>query len=428
MRRILSLLLILSLMSGCFLFSCESNDKKTGDTDTTTASTTKPKDDNDQTDDPSNQYADWAIDIMDRVITVMEELDMPDYNNVVDKFFGDYSMSNFQGKNEEIELISRIYKLGDIQVTEYKSGETEYQSVRNQKLYTVKKASPEANALLASVEEYPYTAPLSIFSVVGFDMSNIYSKDEEDTDMEIPKLKYEHLFISEDRQTVDFSQLYLQEVAKILVKDLEEFEPFRNFSDNMKISGTYETLTQTVRISIQGSTEDFGDVKFETETCFLGMKFNYMTTSVSFENDIDGIKTTTTEVHKISDIYYENGEPCSVFISDQVIVTINNTQENIVEHTVANKSCHFKIQNQLPASFNITDSVEDTITSSTQVQEGDVCAKFYFSPFMGANLSVTSRSILLANIDMDNTTFQTPENAKIPQDVLDLLPGNSSDI
>ena len=315
---------------------------------------------------------------------------------------------------------------------EYKSGESEYQALSQGKLYNISKASKTDKATLVSVEEAPQDMSLNIFSAFGIDMSAIYSFDagEDELEGDMPKLTYEDLDISEDRKTVTFSNDYLLALAKLIVKNIElEEHQEQSFLETMSVDGGYFPFEQKLRFKFTGTLVDLGELTIEMETDAKGQVINGTTSAVTIVAEVDGIKTTTTQRQAVSYMVSKEGEVYHVEISNKRIITVEDTksQDPSVHHTEESLFAKFTLENSMPSKFYVSETLNETVTTLDTQEQINVRTTFDFWG-NSLNYDIVSHSNSIIRIDMDLVTLYVPGNVSVPQDVLELVPKDTTDV
>ena len=422
MKRAFSTILIICILTSSLLFSCQTKTENTKPSATTSTPTQE-----------TPKYSERDQRLMDNIISIMEEKEAPDYNSAIEKYFGDFCILNFfSPSKEEVKNVSKIYKSGDILAIEYKSGESEYQALRKGKLYSISKASKTDKATLVSVEDAPQDTSLNIFSAFGIDMSAIYSFDagEDEFEGEMPKLNYEDLNISEDRKTVTFSNNYLLALAKLIVKNIElEEHHEQSFLETVSVNGGYFPFEQKLRFKFTGTLVDLGELTIEMETDAKGQVINGTTSAVTIVAEVDGIKTTTTQRQAVSYMVSKEGEVYHVEISNKRIITVEDTksQDPSVHHTEESLFAKFTLENSMPSKFYVSKTLNETETTLDIQKQTNLNTTFNFG---GNSLyyDIDSHSTSIIIIDMDMVTLFVPKDVYVPQDVLELLPKDATNV
>ncbi len=400
MKKFLSVLLVFSLILSLSLFSCENKSDN-------------QKDDGDEKELTAEEKA-----IMDDVIFLMED-DTYDPNELIGKFFGDFSIESFGSADLPY---SKIYKIGDVLAVEYPNSDTSYQIVKDSKLCTVFRTNDGTKLHLESEQEYPYDYPLSVFTAFGIDMSSVYSPNEAAEDE--PKVTYDSLSVSEDKKSVTFSDEYLKEVAKYLCGAFDASEKeIEKFADEMTARGVFTLDDQTAKFSFKGKIKSIGDLKMETSFSFVDKKPSALTSSITLTTESNGVPVTTTQEQKISDMSYENEELASLTVVTRTLANSKVTQNGVtVDATnIVNGNYSFRLTDSLPSFVFISVNAEEMVTYGKQTQTARSSVSLSFrDKIFTYNMSVNG--IQQSYIDAEGMTFKAPENVTIPEDIYTVLP------
>lgn len=402
MKKLLSLLLVFSLLLSLSLLSCE---KKTE----------KPKDEGEEK-EPTREITAEEKAIFDDVIFIMED-DTYDTNEFIAKFFCDFSIDQI---NTPDLPYSRIYKIGDVVALENLNGETTYQKVIDGKLHHVYRTNDGAKLYLEKSEEYPYSYPLSVFTVFGIDMSQVYSASEPEQDE--PMLKYEDLYLSEDKKSVTFSDDYLEDLAKYLCVSLDPSEKeMKEFLKNMKAEGVYTIDDETVKFTIEGKFKTLGEIKLEASYTQKDGKPSEISMTMSMSVDQDGVPITTTIEHNISGMTYaESGE-----LKHLVVQTKSTTEYQVEQNGV---TVDYEIFSRGIYRLGLVDNAPKYIDVDIRTES----KARYLGQFQNSIsiLSVrTDSDELYYNLNIGDIidfrvkfSFGTPQNVTIPEDIYTVLP------
>lgn len=409
MKKFLSILLIFSLVLSTLLFSCEDKDKSKDKTD--------KEQEQEQTDDDKLEKEKA---ILDSVIFLMED-DTYDTDNVVSKFFGDFVLDGFGSASEPI---SKIYKVDDFLVVEYKDGDVVYQTVKDSCLYTVQR-SAKTNELLVDEEEYPYDCPLSIFGAFGIDMSMVYSTEDVELTEEFPVATYDSLTVSEDQKSVTFSEDYLKQLARSLVSSFEpEDGEMQKFLSGMSASGVFSVLDQSIKFTIEGTLESFGDITCEVTMSFRDKKPYSVKGVVSLTTESEGIPMIITQENEIHNMIYDrNDELISLRVINRSTEEYQYNYDGVAVDYSSSfvENYLFTLENAAAKEFQGFIDINETISASGQTQKATASVQLILG-----TASMSYSSIVNGEeedrIEADHVSLQTPENVTIPEDVYNVLP------
>lgn len=402
MKKFLSVLLVFSLILSISLFSCEN----------------KPDDQKDDGDEKELTAEEKAI--MDDVIFLMED-DTYDPNELIGKFFGDFSIESFGSADLPY---SKIYKIGDVLAVDYKnSSDTSYQIVKDSKLCTVYRTSDGTKIHLESEQEYPYDYPLSVFTAFGIDMSSVYSPNEAAEDE--PEVTYDSLTVSEDKKSVKFSKDYLKDVARYLCKSFEaDDKEIDKFVKDMSASGVYTLDDRTVNFTIKGNIESIGDVEIKTSAAYSGdNEPSLISTSITITTEVNGAPVTTTQEQDISCNEYQNGELSKVSVSTRTIVKTEVTQNGVTIDVmnVTNGNYTFALTDSLPFYASIDVKAEQIMTYAGQSQRSNSSVSLSLRD-KNFTYRTSVNGIQQSYIEAEVVSFRAPENTAIPDDIYTVLP------
>jgi len=403
-KKLLSVLLVLSLTLSLSLFSCEK------------------KSDNNKNDDskeePTRELTAEEKAIMDEVISIMED-DTYDTNSVIDWFCGDFMVDGIQSQTMDI---NRIYKIGDVLAVEKTNGETTYQTVRNSKLYTINRTNDGTKLNLENTQDYPYDYPLGIFTAFGIDMSAVYVSDEA-TDKE-PKVSYDSLEVSKDKKSVTFTKEYLDDLAKYVCSSLDAKEKEMNkFLKNMTASGEFTLKDQTAKINIEGNIKSVGDIKIEMCLTFKDSRPSYSASSISLTTESEGVPVTTTVEQELDHFVFNTDYTALIGFDANVTTTTESeaTQNGVVLKYTNSVKNTYKFFSGPRANLDIEIVATQLVSAGgqTQASTSDITLSYNSSSCW---YKIRANKEYISGLNALSASFGTPQNVTIPEDIYTVLP------
>lgn len=398
MKKLLSTLLIISILLGSIsLFSCNDTSDKVDEKE------------------PEREITDEEKALFDQAISIMESDVKTD--EFIAKFFCDFSIDQI---NTPSLPYSRIYKVGDVIALENKNGETTYQKVLDGKLYQVYRTNDGAKLHLENSEEYPYDYPLSVFTVFGIDMSQIYSTDAPEK--EEPKLTYDNLELSKDKKSVIMNEDFLSDLAEFLCSSLEPSkEEMKAFLKDMTSEGVYTINDETLKILIEGKFKTLGEIKIEATYTQKDNKPETISMIMTMGVEQEGIPVTVTMGQKVSGIKYDdNGEITSLVFETNSTTEYQVSQNGITIDYVTKSDGTYRFS-LVDLATKIIDIRVTTDTTASYLGQTQSSKAILWVSTKGDKLYYNLSSENVINFTV-NFSFGTPQNVTIPEDIYTVLP------
>lgn len=393
MKKLLSLILALSMLLTLALTACTGNSQ------------------NDKKDDQKeeeNELSKEEKKLLDDIVNRMNGSYFS-FDDFIDDFFGDFSIAKFDASSGIVDM----FKKDGFVVTTRTNNEALYQTLKGEDLYTALRSTDGAKLHLESKEHWPYAYPLSIFTAFGVDMSGIYSTDEPE--VEEPELTVDDISLSDDKKTAVFSDEYVKAFAKTLTvsMDLTKTET-ENFLSTMDASGEYSVSEETFKLSIEGEVKSKGIIKAIVSYGFLNGVPDFAEMEISMEKD-----DTLASMKMLQDIIkIEDGKLVAVTMkSTQTVVQTVVSQGIPVKTTsVKTSTYNFATENGKPSMVTVEVNADSTAEYAGQKQTGNSSLTFYV---IDGNLTydLSSNGKQQAYIAAEGVVFGTPEGKTIPSDV-----------
>lgn len=405
MKKFLSILLTLSLLSSTLLFSCEDKNK---------SKEPKQPEGNEQDEELNKEKA-----ILENVVFLMnEDVNGENDKDVINKFFGDFMIDGFV-QSSEASLISRIYKIDNILVTEYKDGDTIYEAVKNDVLYVMYKPKKSSSVSLEKYEK-ENEWPLNIFDVFGFDMSNVYSNDAESSDDVLPKVTYDDLTLSEDHTTVTFSDDYLKAIAKNTVEAFDSFtnDEKEDFMDGILVNCAFTVPDQTFTFNFEATFEGYGDLTADITISFKDNKLCDYIGNVSITTEVEGIPVTMTMVTSQNDTVYDvDNNVVSANLMIRQIQECEYLVDGITVDYSLTSDCYFSFvcENSAPKVYMLEETKESM--SHTGASKTSTSSKELIVENSTLRYTETADGKVVERVTSDHVSLTTPENVTIPKNV-----------
>lgn len=393
MKKLLSIILVMSMLLTLALTACTGN--------------TQNNDKDDQKEEekgPSKEEKALFDDIVNKTNGSYFSFD-----EFIDDFFGDFTISKFDASSGIVDM----FKKDGFVVTNQKNNESLYQTLKGEDLYTALRSTDGAKLHLQSKEHWPYAYPLSIFSAFGVDMSGVYSTDEPE--VEEPKITADDLSLSDDKKTVVFSDSYAKAFAKTITvsMDLTESET-EDFLETMKASVEYSVSEEKFSYNIEGEVKSRGKIKVTASNGFKNGVPDFAEMEMSMEKDEAFVSMKMLQ----NNLKIVDGKlTAATMVSTQTVVQNVVSQGVTVKSTTVKTSTYnFETAEGKPSKVTVEVNADSTAEYAGQKQTANSTLSF---SVVDGNLtySTSLNGQQQAYIAAEGVVFGTDPSKTIPADV-----------
>ena len=393
MKKLLSIILVMSMLLTLALTACTGN--------------TQNNDKDDQKEEekgPSKEEKALFDDIVNKTNGSYFSFD-----EFIDDFFGDFTISKFDASSGIVDM----FKKDCFVVTNKTNNESLYQTLKGEDLYTALRSTDGAKLHLQSKEHWPYAYPLSIFSAFGVDMSGVYSTDEPE--VEEPKITADDLSLSDDKKTVVFSDSYAKAFAKTITvsMDLTKSET-EDFLETMKASVEYSVSEEKFSYNIEGEVKSRGKIKVTASNGFKNGVPDFAEMEMSMEKD----ETLVSMKMLQNNLKIVDGKlTAATMVSTQTVVQNVVSQGVTVKSTTVKTSTYnFETAEGKPSKVTVEVNADSTAEYAGQKQTANSTLSF---SVVDGNLtySTSVNGQQQAYIAAEGVVFGTDPSKTIPSDV-----------
>lgn len=393
MKKLLSIILVMSMLLTLALTACTGN--------------TQNNDKDDQKEEekgPSKEEKALFDDIVNKTNGSYFSFD-----EFIDDFFGDFTISKFDASSGIVDM----FKKDGFVVTNKTNNESLYQTLKGEDLYTALRSTDGAKLHLQSKEHWPYAYPLSIFSAFGVDMSGVYSTDEPE--VEEPKITADDLSLSDDKKTVVFSDSYAKAFAKTITvsMDLTKSET-EDFLETMKASVEYSVSEEKFSYNIEGEVKSRGKIKVTASNGFKNGVPDFAEMEMSMEKD----ETLVSMKMLQNNLKIVDGKlTAATMVSTQTVVQNVVSQGVTVKSTTVKTSTYnFETAEGKPSKVTVEVNADSTAEYAGQKQTANSTLSF---SVVDGNLtySTSVNGQQQAYIAAEGVVFGTDPSKTIPSDV-----------
>ena len=337
-------------------------------------------------------------------LALMNDAFSGDPDDLLSKFFGDFTLENAVLNPVEAGFPKRAYKKDNVYVVEQTDGSTKYAVISGTDVATVELV--DGVYTVTGYQQDAENTDLSVFSLFQIDLSEP-KDDEADDDSFADLITEDSIVVNEDGTECTLTE----EVLDALVEELcDAFEGFEGnidaFRESIDCDLEYTVKDNTLRITLAGTAEGFGALVLTVEVSSNETTGPQMRMTLDMDAVIQGVPAKVYAENSFTDIRYDDaGKLVGVVEKNYMEMDFSVTQMGITMavHSTETQTVTMNAEDADAPSITVVSETETEMSFLGQTNKEST--KSELSAVLGKNgriaMKISAGDKVLGSIEAD---------------------------